>query len=97
MVLRRKYTDVPVINFKAPVTEELPQSSKCSYEEATSVSVYMKVTSSILSEVLVFFFFRFTKSSTQPLTEMSTRNLPEDKGRQARKADNLTAICVPTV
>jgi hypothetical protein len=31
--------------------------------------------------------------STQPLTEMSTRNIPEGKGRQARKADNLTAIC----
>jgi hypothetical protein len=30
---------------------------------------------------------------TQPLTEMSTRNLPRDKGRPARKADNLTAIC----
>jgi hypothetical protein len=35
--------------------------------------------------------------STQPLTEMSTRNLPENKGRPARKADNLTAICEPTV
>jgi hypothetical protein len=31
--------------------------------------------------------------STQPLTEMSTRNLPGGKGQQARKADNLTAIC----
>jgi hypothetical protein len=32
--------------------------------------------------------------STQPLTEMSTRNLPgRDKGRPTRKADNLTAIC----
>jgi hypothetical protein len=31
--------------------------------------------------------------STQPLTERSTRNLPGDKGRPARKADNLTAIC----
>jgi hypothetical protein len=31
--------------------------------------------------------------STQPLTEMSTRNLPGDKGRPARKADKLTAIC----
>jgi hypothetical protein len=31
--------------------------------------------------------------STQPLTEMSTRNLPEGKGRPARKAENLTAIC----
>jgi hypothetical protein len=26
--------------------------------------------------------------STQPLTEMSTRNLPGGKGRPARKADN---------
>jgi hypothetical protein len=31
--------------------------------------------------------------STQPLTEMSTRNLPGGKMRPARKADNLTAIC----
>jgi hypothetical protein len=30
--------------------------------------------------------------STQPLTEMSTRNLPGGKGWAARKADNLTAI-----
>jgi hypothetical protein len=28
--------------------------------------------------------------STQPLTEMSTRNIPEGKGRPVRKADNLT-------
>jgi hypothetical protein len=35
--------------------------------------------------------------STQPLTEMSTRNLPGGKGRPARKADNLAAICEPTV
>jgi hypothetical protein len=34
---------------------------------------------------------------TQPLTEMSTRNLPGGKGRPARKADNLTAICEPVV
>jgi hypothetical protein len=30
---------------------------------------------------------------TQPLTEMSTRNLPGSKERPARKAANLTAIC----
>jgi hypothetical protein len=30
--------------------------------------------------------------STQPLTEMSIRNLPGGKGRPTRKADNLTAI-----
>jgi hypothetical protein len=36
--------------------------------------------------------------STQPLTEMSTRNIfLGDKGRPARKADNLTAICEPIV
>jgi hypothetical protein len=35
--------------------------------------------------------------STQPLTEMSTRNRPAGKGRTARKADNLTAICEPIV
>jgi hypothetical protein len=31
--------------------------------------------------------------SIQPLTEMSTRDLPGGKGRQAREGDNLTAIC----
>jgi hypothetical protein len=31
--------------------------------------------------------------SIQPLTEMSIMNLPAGKGRLARKADNLTAIC----
>jgi hypothetical protein len=35
--------------------------------------------------------------STQSLKEMSTRNLPWGKGRQKRRADNLTAICEPTV
>jgi hypothetical protein len=33
--------------------------------------------------------------STQPLTEMSARNLLGDKGRPARGANNLTAICEP--
>jgi hypothetical protein len=35
--------------------------------------------------------------STQPLTEMSTRNLPGGEGWLARKAGNLTAICEPIV
>jgi hypothetical protein len=37
--------------------------------------------------------------STQPLTEMSARNLPGGggKGRPARGADNLLAICEPIV
>jgi hypothetical protein len=35
--------------------------------------------------------------STQPLTEMSMRNVPEGEGRTARKADDITAICERTV
>jgi hypothetical protein len=34
--------------------------------------------------------------STQPLTEISTKNLPGVKGRPARKTNNLT-ICEPIV
>jgi hypothetical protein len=30
--------------------------------------------------------------ATQPLTEMNSWNLPTDKARPVRKADNLTAI-----
>jgi hypothetical protein len=33
--------------------------------------------------------------STQPLTEMSTRNFPGGKKRPARRADNLAANCEP--
>jgi hypothetical protein len=50
---------------------------------------------------LIFFKLPNTSSrttalgSTQPLTEMSTRNLPGGKRRPARKADNLTAVCEP--
>jgi hypothetical protein len=36
-----------------------------------------------------------SEGSTQPLTEMSTSFRGE--GRQARKADNLIAICEPIV
>jgi hypothetical protein len=35
--------------------------------------------------------------STQPLTDISTRNLPGGKGELARKVEILTAICEPTV
>jgi hypothetical protein len=35
--------------------------------------------------------------STQPRTEMSTRNLPGGNEWSARKADNLTAIYDPIV
>jgi hypothetical protein len=35
--------------------------------------------------------------STQPLAEMSTRNLPEGKKRPAHRAENLAAIYEPNV
>jgi hypothetical protein len=38
-----------------------------------------------------------TLQSIQPLTQMSTKYLPEGKWRPARKVDNLTAICEPIV
>jgi hypothetical protein len=34
---------------------------------------------------------------TQPLTEMSTRNLPGGKTRLVRRADNLAAVYEPNV
>jgi hypothetical protein len=57
------------------------------------------VARSIPDEVIGFFYIPNPSSrtmalgSTQPLTEMSTRNLPGGKGRPACKADNLTVIC----
>jgi hypothetical protein len=62
-----------------------------------------KVAGSILDEVIGFFNSPNPSSrtmalgSTQPLTEMSTRNLPGGKGRPAHGADNLTAIWEPIV
>jgi hypothetical protein len=35
--------------------------------------------------------------STEPLTKMSTRNLPVGKKRPGCRADNLVAICEPNV
>jgi hypothetical protein len=62
-----------------------------------------KVEGSIPDEVIEFFSWPTPSSrsvalgSTQPLTEMGTRNLPGGKGRPARKADNLTVIYGPIV
>jgi hypothetical protein len=58
-----------------------------------------KVTGSIHDEVIGFFNWSnpssstMAPSSTQPVTEMSTRNLPGGKRQLVHKADNLTAIC----
>jgi hypothetical protein len=35
--------------------------------------------------------------STQPLTEISTRNIPGGKKRPAHRADNFAVICEPDV
>jgi hypothetical protein len=35
--------------------------------------------------------------STQPLTKMSTRNLPAGKKLPAHRTDNLATICEPNV
>jgi hypothetical protein len=38
-----------------------------------------------------------TMGSTQPLTDMNTRNIHGGKTRPARKADKFTFICEPIV
>jgi hypothetical protein len=69
----------------------------------TRYTTSRKVVGSISDEVIGFFNLRNPSSrtmalgSTQPLTEMSTRNLRESKGRPVRKPDDLTAICEPIV
>jgi hypothetical protein len=61
-----------------------------------------KVAGSIPDEVIGFLNLPNPSSSnmalgsTQPLTEMSARNLPGGKRRPARESD-LTAICEPIV
>jgi hypothetical protein len=62
-----------------------------------------KVASSIPDEVIRFFKWPNPSDRTmimgpiQPVTEMSTRNLPGYKERPKRETDNLTAICEPSV
>jgi hypothetical protein len=62
-----------------------------------------KITGTIPDAVIGFFNLPYPSSctmalgSTEPLTKMITRNLHSGKGRPARKADNLTAICEPII
>jgi hypothetical protein len=61
----------------------------------------LKVLDMIPDEVIEFFNWlnptnlTMVLGSTEPPTEMSTRNLPGDKGRPAHKAGNFTSICEP--
>jgi hypothetical protein len=63
------------------------------------VATSPKVAGYIAYEIIFFFnlphhsSLTVAQSSTRPLTEMSTRNLPGIKGSRSRKADSLTAIC----
>jgi hypothetical protein len=72
------------------------------YEHMRHYATSRKVSGSI-PDVTGFFTWPNPSSrtmvlgSTQPRTEMSTSNLPGRKGRPARKAGNLTAICESTV
>jgi hypothetical protein len=52
---------------------------------------------SLTSEKFFFNWRIMALRSTQPLTEMSTRDFPGGEERLARKADNLAAIYEPSV
>jgi hypothetical protein len=62
-----------------------------------------KITGLIPDEVIGFFNRSNHSNHTmalgwiQPLTEMSTRNLPGGKVQPAHKPDNITVICVPII
>jgi hypothetical protein len=75
--------------------------ASCSWLKHCATS--RKFEGSIPDEVIGFFNLPnpsnriMAPGSTQPPTEMSTRNLPGGKGRPARKADSLTTIWEPIV
>jgi hypothetical protein len=62
-----------------------------------------KIAGSIHDEVIGFFNLpnpssrTYVLGLTQPLTEISTRNLPGGKGWPMCEADNLTTTCEPNV
>jgi hypothetical protein len=72
--------------------------SMCTLKEYLRYATSRNVEGSIPDEVIGFFNWPnsysciMTLGSTQPLTEMSTRNLPRHKERQARMAENLTSV-----
>jgi hypothetical protein len=70
----------------------------------SSIVGWGSVLQAVRSRVLFLMSLDFTidsltmaLGSTQPLTEMSTRNLPGGKGWPLHKADNLTTMCEPIV
>jgi hypothetical protein len=65
--------------------------------QAGTLRVRFPVRSLDLFQFTYSFQPHYDPRSNQPLTEMSSRNLTGGKGRPARDADNLTAICEPIV
>jgi hypothetical protein len=82
-----------------PSTQRIPVGGARYRSWMRHYATSRKVAGSIPNEVIGLFNWPNPSSlsmalwSTQPLTEMSIRNPPGVKGRPARKADNLTAIC----
>jgi hypothetical protein len=81
----------------------VPLYLEFSLNKASHYTTSPKAAGSIPDDVTPFFNWPDPSSrstalgSTQPLIEMTTKNLPGGKERPARKADNLTAICEPIV
>jgi hypothetical protein len=100
--LRAEQVDL-VVKLHACILEILESRPNHRLSSVRFTSVYSKVAGSIPDEVTGSFnwpnpsYRTMAPGSTQPLTEMSIRNLPGGKGRPARKADKLTAICEPIV
>jgi hypothetical protein len=69
----------------------------------STIATSRKVAGSIPDEFIEYFNWSNPSSrtmalvSTQPLAEVSNRNLSGVKGRPVRKTDNLTAICEPII
>jgi hypothetical protein len=62
-----------------------------------SPSTYLNIISASRTTFVVLWFMSMSLGSTQPLIEVSPGIFLGGKGRPARKADNLTAICEPIV
>jgi hypothetical protein len=67
----------------------------CLSHYATSPKVRFPMRSLYVSVDLILLAAPWPWGSTQPLSEMSTKNFPGFKGRPVLKADNLTDICEP--
>jgi hypothetical protein len=92
------YSRISEISFNNSCFYELYEEGKRLRSWLRHYATRRKVAGSIPDEVIgLFNWYKLSSrnmalGSTQPLTEVSTRNLPAGKGRPVRKADKLTAI-----